>query len=83
MAAEVYGAVRDPWHKFTCASIQLNSASLSERQSIPRGPLRQLLNVMGISSASGRYATSLTSSPRLRKTVRLRLQAPCIAYVHN
>ena len=32
---------------------------------MPRGPFRQLLKVIGMSSASGRYATSFTRLPRL------------------
>ena len=52
-----------PWR--TCVSIQQTSASLSERHSMPRGPCRQELKVIGMSSASGRYAISRTKRPVL------------------
>lgn len=41
-------------------SIQHNSAGLSERHEIPRGPIRVLLNAMGMSSARGKAAISRT-----------------------
>ena len=49
------------WH-----SIQQSSAGLSERHSMLRGPLRQLLKVMGMSSASGSATTSRTKLPALQ-----------------
>lgn len=47
----------------TCASIQQISASLSSRHVMPRGPLRVELKAMGMSSARGRAAISLTRAP--------------------
>ena len=44
----------------------MSSAGLSSRQQTPRGPFLQLLKAMGMSSAKGRWATSLTSFPSLQ-----------------
>lgn len=52
----------------TWASIQVISASRSERQSRLRGPWRQELNRIGMSSASGRYAISRSTLPDLRQS---------------
>ena len=48
------------WH-----SIQHSSAGLSSRHSTLRGPFLQLLNAIGMSSASGSAATSLMQLPDL------------------
>ena len=56
----------------TCASIQQISASRSQRHSMPRGPWRQELNAMGMSSASGRYAISRITRPLLPQHARAR-----------
>lgn len=49
----------------TCASIQHRLAGLSSRHSRDRGPLRQLLKAMGMSSASGKKHSSRTNLPVL------------------
>ena len=48
------------WH-----SIQDSSQGLSSRHPMDRGPLRQLLKVIGMSSANGRCVTSRTTLPAL------------------
>ena len=50
----------------TWASVQTSSAGLSERQPTLRGPCRQLLKAMGMSSARGRFASSCMTLPVLQ-----------------